>query len=191
MEDHKLKIISSIQDLIHLDLSELEAFQSRIHLTELAPGDSLLKPNQVCKKLSFLESGALFYTRYGSSGERLVVNLSIAGDWVLDHESFTRQSPSDINIVAQTQSLITSISIEALHELIEISNKYLVLGRLFSGSELRSYINRQDTSPDDRYLFLLNHRPELLQSFSLKDIAYFLRMTPETLSRIRRRIREA
>ena len=191
MEDRKLQIVTSIQDLIHLDLSELEALQARIQRTELMPGDTLLKPRQVCKKLSFLESGALFYIRYGSSGERLVVNLSIAGDWVLDHESFTRQSPSHVSIVAHTQCVITSLSIEALHELIEISKKYLVLGRLFSGSELKSFIDRQDTSPDDRYLFLLQHRPELLQSFSLKDIASFLRMTPETLSRIRRRIREA
>lgn len=191
MDDHKLKIVTSIQDLIHLDISELEAFQSRIHLTELAPGDSLLKPNQVCRKLSFLESGALSYSRYGSSGERVIVNLSIAGDWVLDHESFTRQSPSHINIVAHAHCFITSISIEALHELIEISNKYLVLGRLFSGSELKAYIDRQDTSPDDRYLFLLKHRPELLQTFPLKDIASFLRMTPETLSRIRSRIRKS
>lgn len=191
MDDRKLEIVTSIQNLIYLDLSELEALRARIQWTELMPGDSLLKPNQVCNKLSFLESGALAYSRYGSSGERVIVNLSITGDWVLDHESFTRQSPSHINIVAHAHCFITSISIEALHALIEISNKYLVLGRLFSGSELKSYIDRQDTSPDDRYLFLMKHRPELLQSFSLKDIASFLRMTPETLSRIRRRIREA
>lgn len=66
------------------------------------------------------------------------------------------------------------------------------LGRLFAEhllSEvyerlLQSYV----TSPQDLYEILLRRCPNLLNFISLKELASFLRIRPETLSRIRRRI---
>lgn len=42
-------------------------------------------------------------------------------------------------------------------------------------------------TPDDLYLDLLKHKPHWLQNIPLYHIATYLRMTPETLSRIRKR----
>ncbi len=191
MNKNGLGVVKKVHDLIHLSEAEYESLLDRITVSQILKNDCLLKLGQTCKKLSFLENGTVSHIRYSSSGDRHIVNLSLQGDWVLDHESFTRQSPSNIAIIAQSNCLVSSISIESLHELIAISNKYFILGRLFAASELESFMNRHDTTPDVRYLYLLEHRPELLQAFTLKDIASFLRMTPETLSRIRKRIRKA
>lgn len=43
-------------------------------------------------------------------------------------------------------------------------------------------------TPEERYLSLINHYPAILHEVSLKEIASYLRMTPETLSRTRKKI---
>lgn len=44
------------------------------------------------------------------------------------------------------------------------------------------------SSPEERYLQLLQHRPDLVNRVPLHQLASYLGMTPESLSRIRRRI---
>jgi CRP-like cAMP-binding protein len=44
------------------------------------------------------------------------------------------------------------------------------------------------SSPEERYLNLLNEQPELMEIAPLHQIASYLGMTPESLSRIRKRI---
>jgi CRP-like cAMP-binding protein len=44
------------------------------------------------------------------------------------------------------------------------------------------------SSPEERYLNLLDKRPELLQRVPQHQIASYLGMTPESLSRIRKRV---
>jgi hypothetical protein len=41
---------------------------------------------------------------------------------------------------------------------------------------------------EERYLFLLKTRPDLINRISVKDLASYLEMTRETLSRMRGRI---
>lgn len=43
-------------------------------------------------------------------------------------------------------------------------------------------------TPEERYSSLINHYPAILREVSLKEIASYLRMTPETLSRTRKKI---
>ncbi len=45
--------------------------------------------------------------------------------------------------------------------------------------------NRRKPLAEDRYAFFQKHFPHLLQRVALKDIASYLSMTTETLSRIR------
>jgi len=40
-------------------------------------------------------------------------------------------------------------------------------------------------TPLQKYQYILDHRPDLIQQFPLKIIASYLKITPETLSRVR------
>lgn len=50
-------------------------------------------------------------------------------------------------------------------------------------------IRTLNLSPEEKYRDLLERKPEFLQTFPLKILASYLRIAPETLSRIRKRVR--
>lgn len=56
-----------------------------------------------------------------------------------------------------------------------------------AGHENLVYQNNR-LSPEEKYEKLLNEKPQYIQVFPAKTIASFLNMTPETLSRVRRKL---
>jgi hypothetical protein len=44
------------------------------------------------------------------------------------------------------------------------------------------------STPTEKYLYILNNRLQLIQAFPLKMIASYLKITPETLSRVREKV---
>ncbi|MDQ3101645.1 MAG: hypothetical protein M3R08_09690 [Bacteroidota bacterium] len=63
----------------------------------------------------------------------------------------------------------------------------LILEELIRGRATRE-IELLTLSAEERYRKLLDRSPHLLQLVSQKDIASYLRMTPETFSRLRARV---
>lgn len=49
----------------------------------------------------------------------------------------------------------------------------------------RSFILDRALSPSEKYHFILRERPQLVKSFPAKLQATYLKMAPETLSRVR------
>ncbi|MFT5999508.1 MAG: CRP-like cAMP-binding protein [Neolewinella sp.] len=154
----------------------------------VAPGDHLLEAGEVSSTLFFLQSGALLRSGRNEEGEFVVRDLFVGGDWVIDHKSFTGRSPAVHSIKAHAASQLLALEIEGLHELIAASPVFFQLGSILKMATARQEFFDQYESPEDRYRHILAHRAELVQQFPLKFIASYLRMTPETLSRVRKRI---
>ncbi len=51
-----------------------------------------------------------------------------------------------------------------------------------------SFVNFKTTNPEERYLFILKNRPDLLQRVPLFQLASYLGLKPESLSRLRKRL---
>ena len=73
----------------------------------------------------------------------------------------------------------------AIHELIARSPVFLQLGKILEGAASRIHYLDNSMSPYERYNDLIKNRPLVQQMFTLKLIASYLNMTPETLSRVR------
>ena len=77
------------------------------------------------------------------------------------------------------------MTVYSLHNLIEISPVFFQLGKLLQPTTLRTQFYDDSMTPIEKYKYVLEHRPQLLQRFPLKYIAAYLKIAPETLSRVR------
>ena len=179
------KIIRSLKSYGSFAAHEIDAFLSACNFRKLEADDSILTFGEVCRQVSFVDSGSFVQSFKDKELNQKVVNLFVNGDWVLNHASFTAQKPSQHEIVAFETSEIFTLNIHQVHELIGKYPSFFALGKILEVDTPR--LDHLAT-PDEKYLRLLKEKPKVIQTFPLKYIASFLGMTPETLSRVRSRI---
>ncbi|PKG42822.1 Crp/Fnr family transcriptional regulator, partial [Psychroflexus sp. MES1-P1E] len=112
-----------------------------------------------------------------------------SNDWVINHKSFTTRKPSEYSIQAFEESFIYELSIDAIHRLIAQSQSFFQMGKILEESTSRIDFFDNNNTPDEKYDFIIKNKPSLLQKFPQKIIASYLKITPETLSRVRKRIK--
>ena len=166
--------------------SEISDFISQTKSENFLKNELLLGKGEICQTLWFLESGSIRQFYINKNLDEVNTQLVYEGQCFTDVVSFTTQAATESNLQAFSESKVLSISVHALHKLIAKSQSYLQLGKILDSSRLIKY--RSDQSPESRYQLLMQSEPELLQAFPLKQIASYLNMTPETLSRVRKRI---
>lgn len=175
--------------------SELQFINTLINsLTEIGEtktitkGGYLIKEGEVEKNLYLVESGAV-RVFYLTAFEEHVVRLGYQGSFINSLSSFIKQTPSEFFIEAIRKTTVKVISRERLKNLVHESNdnlkQYLALMELLLTQQIDREIDLLITSPAERLKRVLDRSPNLFQEIPLKYIASYLRMKPETLSRIR------
>ena len=92
-----------------------------------------------------------------------------------------------LDIKALEDSVVIQASLETLRPFLQISVDGEIYVRAFV-EFLKKIISLHCDTPEERYLQLQKRVPDILNRVNLKEIASYLRITPETLSRIRTRI---
>ena len=151
-------------------------------------GDFLLKEGETEKHLYWVESGAL-RVFYLSDMEELTIRLGYTGSFINSLASFIKGSPSEFYVEAIRKTKIKLISKTALEQLVyqdmETLAQYTSLMELLVTQQIEREIDLLISSPSERLQRVLERSPNVFQEVPLKYIASYLRMTPETLSRIR------
>jgi CRP-like cAMP-binding protein len=160
-------------------------FEKEVKLRQVQKDEILLLNGEVAKSVFFILKGAIYQYKLKSGSECNVIDLHIENEWFLNQKSFLSQMPSDYTIGAFTESKLLEVSIDSIHYLIGHSSSFLQLIKIFENSTSRVYFFDNLLTPLQKYQFIFENKPQLLQKFPLKMIASFLKVTPETLSRVR------
>ncbi len=177
VSDALLKIAFFSKEEIETIIKELKPISFR-------KGDCILKKGDVCQSAYFIQKGAVYQYVPGESND-LVIDLHATGDWVLNQASFIAQKPSKYEIRCFEQVDLMELSVHSIHALIQRSSKFFILGKILEQGGERAMFFDQTHSPAEKYKYIFEKRPALLQKFPLKMIASYLKITPETLSRVR------
>lgn len=166
----------------------VEALSEILVPYKFAKGDVILPEGEICKHMYFVERGMV--RQYYYKGERDVTeHFSYEGRIVICIESFLKQEPSHLIVEALENSRLYGIPYDALHELADENKEISLLFREILAHALISSQEHADSqrfeNATERYLRLLNTKPEILLRAPMLHIASFLQMTPETLSRVR------
>jgi CRP-like cAMP-binding protein len=150
--------------------------------------DFFVKENFICDHIGVVESGSL-YSYFEDSDCKIIVNELYAKDCIVtSYRSFLTEIPSPASIKAYADTVIHVISREKYNELI-MDKQWL---ELFKSISDQLFINKcfKETSliklnAKDRYLELISVRKNIEQDFPQHLIASYLKIRPETLSRLK------
>jgi CRP-like cAMP-binding protein len=151
-------------------------------------GQFILKAGEVERNLYFVKSGAI-RVFYLTEFDEQIIRFGYKGSLINSLSSFINQKPSEFYIEAIRKTTLQVISREKLYQLVnenETSLKqYILLLETLITQQIDREIDLLITSPSERLKRVLSRSPNLFQEIPLKYIASYLRMKPETLSRIR------
>ncbi|MGV3557209.1 Crp/Fnr family transcriptional regulator [Larkinella arboricola] len=155
----------------------------------LKKGQFLLIEGQVCRALWYVEKGYL-RTFYDRDGREINTRFSFENNFVTDLRSLRTATPSACSIQAGETTTVWEFDRSKLLDLYRQSAEIESFGRnllehmLMEQEEHANWFKVY--SPAERYQFMLRHHPHLLQRVSLSQLASYLGIARETLSRIRK-----
>ncbi len=154
----------------------------------LSKDEFLLREGDIERNFYWIETGAV-RAFYLSAYEEKIVRLGYEGSLITSLSSFLNEKPSELYIAAIRKTTLHVVSKEVLmhrvHASTESLQQYLALLENLVTQQIDREIDLLITSPAERLQRVLQRSPLLFQQIPLKYIANYLRMKPETLSRIR------
>ncbi len=188
------KLLSHIQNYYRLSHAAQEAVSESFSEQVFSKNDFLLAEGKTCRHLYFLEKGAL-RGYYHLDGKEITYWFGFENDFVTSFHSFITQEPAVENIQLIEGSVLWSISKEDLTKLLDRYHEIEKLLRIaYEKYYIRleeRFVNAQFKTAAERYEQLLNQQPHILERVSLGQVASFLGISQETLSRIRSKFQES
>ena len=176
---------------VNISEKDWELFSSKLVRRQFSKKTLLLKTGQTERFLSFVEKGII---RFFIPGEENDLTFGFAFDnaFMSAYDSFLTQSPCTYGVETLSQTIIWRLSFNDLQDIYGQTEVGNIIGRfasedLFLKKAKRELSLLNDTA-EQRYLNLFTERPYLVQHIPLKYIASYIGITPQALSRIRKRI---
>ena len=183
-------IKKSLSKIYPFSEEQLNLFTDKITYRNLRKKEFVLMENQISEGITFILTGSFRLFKKINDGE-LTIRFFIENQWMTDLESLLTQQPSKDYIEAIEDTEIASITLIDIHKLMDTYPCFRMLNALLADLTIStSYIATINLkSPDERYKELLLNHPQWINRFPQMLIASYLGMTPETLSRVRARIK--
>ena len=185
MQHYIVKIKKLIENF---DDATLEALTEISYTKTFAKGDYLLKANSICNKSYWVESGVL-RRYYVHNDKEITTEFYFKNDLAMSFDSYILQKPSreyiqaltevTVNITEYSSFQIEKIKHKQLQELDFLMTEYYALWLEEKVFELHTQ------NATERYQTLLTKSPHIIQQVQLTQIASYLNVSLETLSRIR------
>jgi CRP-like cAMP-binding protein len=180
--------------LKRIDLSDEEFARSTTFFIpkKLRRHQFLLHEGEVCRSYAFVVKGCLRLYSVDDKGEEHIVQFAIEDWWISEPYSALTGEPSEYNIDALEDTELLLLDRSAEEKLLKEIPKFdrlfrLLLENRFVANQRR--INATlSTSAEERYLSFLRSYPAIAQRVPQSQIASYLGITPQSLSRIRKEL---
>ncbi|MDT0552330.1 Crp/Fnr family transcriptional regulator [Urechidicola vernalis] len=177
--------MNPISKLIHT-ISEKELWTDEI---ELGRNEYLKTAGSIDTNIYLVIEGSVRIFVIDANEEH-TIRFGYVNNLIASLDSFLNEQPSNFYMQALKRTKLKVISKEAFFHLINSSSEYKETYTLLLENFVLQQMERErdilTNSPVERYQRVLERSPQLFQEIPNKYIASYLRMTPETLSRIKK-----
>ena len=185
------KIATFFETEYPLNQHGVDELLSLFQLKTIKKGTAILKANHLERELRFLNSGTV-REFYATADKETNIYFYIKPQFISDLFSFSKDLKTNKNQEAISDLEILSIKKQQFRELLrryECGKSFIELSfqKLLKQKELLEF-NRITKTPEELYRELFIYKPYWLEKIPQYHIASYLNITPETLSRIRKRI---
>ncbi|MBS4040916.1 MAG: Crp/Fnr family transcriptional regulator [Flavobacteriales bacterium] len=184
-----------LESFIPLNKEEKELIEKKFSIIPVKRKQKLLTAGEICKDYFFVVSGCFRMFGVDDKGFEHNIQFAAENDWIADIGSFYSQKTSQLNIEALEVSQVLRIHQQDLFELFTTIPK---LNRIFKVMIEHKYIELQNrvlqnfsSTAEQRYLAFLEQYPHLKNRLPNTQIASYLGITPEFLSKIRKDLRDS
>ena len=183
------RILKNISRFIQLTPQETDYFISFLHVKKFKKRQYILHEGEICSYEHFVNKGCLRAYRTDDKGLDHIAQFAIEDWWIGDMYSFLTATPARLNIDAVEDSEVFYFDKPSLEKLYTDVPKFerfyrMVLQNAFIATQGR-VIESMSMDAEQRYCNFIERYPLMEQRLPLKQIASYLGITPESLSRIR------
>lgn len=188
MKDLVVKHFSRFSPLTE---EEANVIRESMIIEHFSKGTYLLKEGQAQVDTYFVLKGCV-REFIDKDGEERTTNFFTEDQWVISLGNFNSQSSTENNLVCAEDTSVMVGNEKSAQEIFKKYPRFETISRMVMEayfSEQKALLTSYFTdSPEDRYLTLLKYRPDLFQRIPQYQLASYIGVKPESLSRIRKRI---
>jgi CRP-like cAMP-binding protein len=182
-------LINYFNGLIPLKEEEVSLVSAKFRSRLFRKRQFVLQEGDICTQFYFVLRGCLRMYKIDEKGGTHILQFAAENHWINDLGSFHGERASTLNIDALEDTVVLQIS---HHDLIDLYIQAPKFDRIFRVLVENTFIRLQErllqnisSTAEERYQSFLEIYPQLLNRLSQVQIAAFIGITPEFLSKLR------
>lgn len=174
-----------------LNNEELTLVKSLFQEIEFQKKSMVLEEGNICRHLYFIETGLIKAYFIDRNGEEVILNFASETWWITDIHSFEENKPSRLYIETLEPTVCRAITLDDQYKLFDsiprLERFFRVLLQKHVGVLQERLFEHIAATAEDRYDGFLLRYPSLSNRIPQNQIANYIGVSPEFLSRIRKR----
>ncbi|MDX1636591.1 MAG: Crp/Fnr family transcriptional regulator [Balneolaceae bacterium] len=192
MEKEYEPLLEYIDEYISLESDEIDILASLTRTKRVRRRQFLAEQGEICRYENFVVEGCLRCYHLDEDGKEHVVQFAVEDWWISDMQSFLTQSPAHFNVDSVEPSVVIQFGYKELQELFRRVPKFerffrLIIQNAFIATQKR-IVASYSKDAGKRYIEFKNRYPDIEKRVPQYMVASYLGISPEFLSKIRRRI---
>ncbi|MBC9797877.1 Crp/Fnr family transcriptional regulator [Sinomicrobium weinanense] len=188
----KKDFFQTIYNSPHIGKTDYEEIAKAHSQMDVRSGSLLLEEGKIASEFYIIEKGLFRSFVYDYDGNEVTTEFYGPKELLIESFSLFHRSPSMENFQALSNGTVWKIEYQLFQQLLGKIEGLREWGRTWATSHLfiikKRSIKMLTMNATDRYLNLLNERPQIIRQVPLKFIASYLGITDTSLSRIRKEI---